>query len=93
MSVMTPEEERPFIHIHAPQPDAEWCAIHRCPTCERERRFYCTHTPWYGVDRWCTGCGDMWQDGELSERPFERGWRRRNREYARRKLALLGVQA
>lgn len=30
---------------------------------------------WYGPTLTCLGCGDAWTDGELHERPFQRGWR------------------
>jgi hypothetical protein len=48
---------------------------------------------WYGTTWTCCGCGDEWQDGEMLERPFAPGWRKRNVEYARRKLAEIGLQA
>lgn len=32
-------------------------------------------SPYYGPDTTCTCCGDKWSDGELWERPFQRGWR------------------
>ena len=81
------------LHIHAPEPDVRECVVIDCPTCERQRRAYAAHTPWYGWDITCAGCGDQWQDGEMSERPFAPGWRRKNIEYARRKLSAIGVPA
>lgn len=48
---------------------------HRCPTCKKSRRFLMVHEEWYGWTLTCLTCGDSWQDGELRERPFKRGWR------------------
>lgn len=83
----------PYIHIHNPQPDDVWCSVENCPTCQRPRRFYATHTPWYGVDWYCAGCGDHWKDGERLPRPFARGWRQPQVRWVRQKLACIGVQA
>jgi hypothetical protein len=63
-----------------------------CPTCERLRRMLCRFEVWYGWSVTCCGCGEQWEDGEQSERPFMRGWRRKNIEEARAILAGVGVQ-
>lgn len=71
------------IHIHAPQ--ATERAIRRiaCPTCSKPRYMASWFTPWYGWDITCLKCGDRWQDGEMSERPFERAWRSKSIRAAR----------
>ena len=58
--------------------------IIRWPVCERMREMVVRYEGWHGPTVMCTGCGDSWQDGELSYRPFERGWRKRSVEYYRR---------
>ena len=63
------------IHIHAPRPVEVLRRIHRCPTCERRRRFVALVYEWYEATWTCCGCGDAWTDGERHERPFLRGWR------------------
>ena len=81
------------VHIHNPAPTDVWCAVNHCPTCERPRRMLVKHYEWYGTDWTCAGCGDSWQDGEMAERPFAPGWRRKAIEHCRRQLATIGVQA
>ena len=58
-----------------------------CPTCDRRRRFVCHFEAWYGVDVTCLGCGDRWSDGEMAERPFQRGWRQESVKRAREQWA------
>lgn len=54
--------------------------IRYCPVCERRRRFIVRWDgAWYGTTLHCA-CGDSWQDGELLERPFQRGWRKKEQE-------------
>ena len=81
------------IHINAPRPTDVCCVIIDCPTCERPRRAIAKFYEWYGASVACAGCGDRWNDGEMEERPFMPGWRKVGREYARRELAKIGVQA
>lgn len=57
--------------------------IRRCPTCECKTEMVDRHEAWYGVTTYCCRCGDEWQDGELSPRPLERGWRERRVAYYR----------
>jgi len=73
-----------LLHIHAPQPDAFGIRRSHCPTCERRTFMLWRHTPWYGTDHTCLRCGEQWQDGERSERPFAPRWRERSKEAARR---------
>jgi hypothetical protein len=81
------------IHIHAPAPLDERCAVIDCPTCERPRRAHAAYFEWYGATVTCAGCGDTWHDGERQERPFARDWRQASIRAARAKLAVLGVPA
>lgn len=82
----------PRIHIHAPKGEY-FAALNPCPTCQRPRRMLGWHVEWYGTTWTCAGCGDQWSDGERHERPFARGWRKKQIEYARKKLAEIGVPA
>jgi hypothetical protein len=47
-----------------------------CPTCKKNRYFWGWFQEWYGWEITCLKCGDVWQDGERTERPFLRGWRK-----------------
>jgi hypothetical protein len=38
---------------------------------------------WYGETTYCLSCGERWEDGERSERPFRRGWREESLRCAR----------
>ena len=58
----------------------------KCPTCKKRRKFYGWFQEYYGWHMTCLSCGDQWQDGEMLERPFMPGWRKKNIEYARRKI-------
>jgi hypothetical protein len=77
------------IHVHAPRPDAFGLRRNRCPTCEKRTYFLWRHTPWYGVDDTCLRCGEEWQDGERSERPFMPRWRDRRKARARQLFRCL----
>ena len=81
-----------YVHIHAPAGEY-FAQVNQCPTCERPRRMLGWFVEWYGTRWTCAGCGDSWADGERTERPFAPMWRRKSIEYARSKLAQLGVQA
>lgn len=74
-----------FVHIHAPLPCKRACDRRECPVCHRRSVILSWFTDWYGWDSTCLRCGDMWADGELLERPFARGWRKRNIEAARQR--------
>lgn len=82
-----------MLHIYAPKPVDRRCVVIDCPTCERPRRMHAAYYEWHGADLICAGCGDEWHDGEMADRPFAPGWRRKNIERARELLAKLGVQA
>lgn len=84
---------RCYVHVHAPQPDAFGISRNRCPTCQRRTFFVWRHTPWYGSDDTCLRCGEEWQDGERSERPFAPRWRERNKEAARKLYRRLRAAA
>lgn len=72
-----------LVHIHSPQTDDFGIWRHNCPTCERRTYQVWRHTPWYGSDVTCMRCGEAWQDGVRSERPFAPRWRERRKSEAR----------
>lgn len=79
------------IHICWSRKDQEKVSISLCPTCKKRRRFYSWFQEWYGWNSTCTGCGDVWTDGEQHDRPFERGWRKENIKQA--KDSIKGLKA
>lgn len=81
------------VHLNKPQPVERSCQVIDCPTCERPRRMFVAHYEWYGASVTCAGCGENWEDGCRTERPFYRNWRRDMREKAIRDLANIGVKA
>ena len=57
--------------------------MRECPVCECRHRFIERWDgAWYG-STFYGGCGDMWMDGEMCRRPFEKGWRKKAREHFR----------
>ena len=82
-----------YIHINRTRSSETVCQVTHCPTCDRLRRMSAQFQEWYGWTLTCSGCGDMWSDGEMHPRPFAAGWRRQGREHARKVLASIGVQA
>lgn len=56
----------------------------QCPTCGRSSYMTATHAEWYGWSVVCLRCGERWEDGERSARPFEPRWRKRSIEQAKR---------
>lgn len=59
-----------------------------CPTCQGERGALLEHFERYGWEITCLACGDSWMDGELRERPFERGWRAKAIAEATKKIEI-----
>lgn len=68
--------------------------VDECPTCQRRTRKVGEFEEMYGWTITCCACGEVWQDGcdglERCPRPFERGWRKRSAESAKRKWARRG---
>ncbi len=60
-----------------------------CPTCKKTTRFLAQFEEWYGWLCTCLECGDQWRDGELVERPFAPGWRRKRIERAMKRVENL----
>ena len=60
-----------------------------CPVCKHRRRFVVVEpeSPYCSSTMTCLACGDSWQDGELLERPFQRGWREKAKAKARGRWA------
>ncbi len=83
-----------MIHIYAPEPEAVTIRRMDCPTCKRSRFGVQRITPWIGSDLICLRCGEMWNDEGRAERPFERAWRKRHidcaRKWAKRYKATFG---
>ncbi len=73
----------PYVHINFCRYDLVALKRGHCPTCDKKTFFVSLHQDWYGWDSTCLKCGEHWQDGEMSERPFERAWRKRRIEQAR----------
>jgi len=72
-----------MLHIKFAKPrDASLIRL-ACPTCECRTFFAATFEDYYGWHKTCLKCGESWQDGEMLERPFERGWRKRRIEQAK----------
>ena len=76
--------EQPYIHINWTRYSRRVLAKEHCPNCKRKTFFVSFFQDWYGWDSTCLKCGDSWQDGEMSERPFLRGWRKKSIEQAKK---------
>ncbi len=72
------------VHFHAPGPTGVFKRRMRCSTCGVRRAMIIATYEWYDTDMTCLGCGERWEGGWRSERPFERGWRMRNIDAARK---------
>ncbi len=73
-----------LVHINAPRAVDFGIRRARCPTCDRPTRFVCFFYEWYGWGTTCLACGERWEDGEMLERPFVRGWREKSKQAARK---------
>ncbi len=51
--------------------------IMECAVEKRRRRIVVRYEVWYDTAYFCLGCGDSWAGGELHQRPFAPGWRRK----------------
>lgn len=81
------------LHIHAPQSTDRFLNRQDCPTCKRRTFFVGFYTPWYGIDVTCLKCGDSWQDDEMLDRPFCRGWRKDAIERVKRRWRAWSQEA
>lgn len=73
------------LHIHAPKADERQLYRLKCPTCKKPRFFLAWFYDWYGWDQTCLGCGEHWSGGEMCERPFMRGWRKKSIDAAKKR--------
>jgi hypothetical protein len=78
-----------YVHIHAPKPEIRMIVRRACPTCKRNTFFTYFSYEWYGPSCTCLKCGDRWNDGEMAERPFARGWRKRSIQQAKKYWRLV----
>ena len=58
-----------------------------CPTCQKSRTMLREFYEGYGWHECCLSCGEAWADGERMPRPFAPGWRQKNIERARKRIA------
>lgn len=72
------------VHIHAPRPNLRKSMRNHCPTCERRTWKLAWFYEWYGWNVTCLLCGERWQDGERSDRPFKPRWRRESIDLAKK---------
>lgn len=79
----TPATRGTLIHISQPIPVDRSLSRQACPTCKKKRWFVGWFYEWYGWDHTCLSCGDRWSDGEMCERPFMRGWRKKSIDSAK----------
>ena len=73
-----------MVHLHRVGYMMVKRAARYCPTCECERDFLIRDpdNPYYSLESVCLECGESWIGSEMLERPFRRGWRKRNIEDA-----------
>lgn len=90
--IQSPAASEPFIHINWTRHDILDLSRHFCPNCNKKTFFTAFHQDWYGWDLTCLKCGDQWQDGQMCERPFARGWRKQSIERAKRHYRKLKAQ-
>jgi hypothetical protein len=64
-----------LIHVHRPA-SGRRRRILWCPVDERHTECVVSVYEWYSPIVTCVRCGESWSDGELRQRPFQRGWRR-----------------
>jgi hypothetical protein len=74
---MTCTSISPGVIACGPNPSNRRKRYLRCPMCECITETVVSFGGWYGISCFCCRCGDGWCDGELYERPFARGWRKR----------------
>lgn len=77
------EDEATRLHINRPKWSRTEVRVLACPTCRHRRRMLARFQEWYGWTLVCLSCGETWTDGEMHERPFCPGWRRKSVKAAR----------
>lgn len=85
-------EHGAVVHINAPKPCESRTRMLKCPTCEKRRKMFQQVYEWYGASTTCLTCGEHWNDGEMSERPFMPKWREKSVAAARKRMAELGIR-
>ena len=78
------------IHICSPKLMSWSVRRFKCPNCGKRKMLF-EYCEWYGASVGCLHCGDQWNDGELSPRPFARGWRERSVAELQKRLTMLAV--
>jgi len=81
-----------MIHVCSPKMKKWELRRFKCPNCGK-RRMLVRYYEWYGASMSCMRCGDEWHDGELSPRPFARGWRKEAIRLLEIRLSRLQTEA
>jgi hypothetical protein len=63
-----------------------------CPTCKRDTLMFQQYFEWYGPSTVCLNCGERWQDGERSQRPFAPRWREKSIDRAKQRMKALSLE-
>lgn len=77
------------MHICTPTIATWKTALVNCPTCGRETSMIVEYLEWYGDQKTCLECGDVWADGERERRPIGRNAKKIRYNAARERLAYL----
>lgn len=72
------------VHISVPRYESVELKRYPCPTCNKVRFFVRCVEEWYGFTLICLRCGERFSDCSRHQRPFERGWRKKSIESAKR---------
>jgi len=79
--------EAHVVHVLQEVADLVQVVQRLCPSCAETHDLMVEHVPWFGLRLVCLGCGEEWQDGERSPRPFRRNWRAERIAAARQRIA------
>jgi transposase len=74
------------VHVNAPKPVNREVVKFHCSNCDVSREGLGEYYEWYGYELTCLTCGDVYTEDGRRERPFERGWRKKSVEDARKRL-------
>ena len=75
-----------MVHVLREVPDFVQVVRQVCSSCGEVQDQMAEHVPWLGCRLVCLGCGEEWQDGERSPRPFRRNWRAERIAAARQEI-------
>jgi len=80
------------VHIFAPAPIERTVKWITCLDCKKRSAFAILYFEWFGPSMTCMRCGRDYEDMIMCRAPFERAWRKKNKDGMRKRWKALKPQ-